>query len=1019
MSELAVQFVLSATVGLGAFVFFSFMLPRNKPVYQPNKVYSSTISKRLSMPFLNASAIPRHLPDLPETMFGWVPVVWRATERQLMDSLGLDAVMFVKLAETLLKCVSGALVLGIVLFIINYLAPSLSIYTGVALNGSKPSSYTTTRVIYWTPNLVWIHVTAAFLMTGLFLYMFNKVWLDFVRLRQEYFHSPEYYNSACAKTILVTNLKPSMLKDDYALADAMAEVNVIHFSSATLGKKVDKLQDLVAKREEYVRQLEVLVQRRFRNQIGVYKPDADSSEELTGVSMPAEGVKVINKIKDLEGQIHALRRGGALEFKNLYAGFVDFERPEEAHDVVEQLRGRAMDLKIEPAPQPSDIIWANLGVAPVVLRHRRWMGSLLTMAVVLGWTIPLSALVFIAQVQFITRLFPSTAVFFQSHPAAGNFLHSYLVPVLLNIFLAVAPLLFRWIVTLQGAYTIPHKTKASFHKLFLFYLVGFFCLFTIVGTVITAFSSNNLKAFGDAFRQKDPGNGVVKFLNQLALQAANVATAYADKAWFWINYVSLGSLGVLPLDLARAAPLARALFRRTFSTMTPREYINITTPPNFDYDIVVTQLLFQAFIAMMYAWVHPLILIMSCFYFLIAYVVFKYQVMYIYTTSSQSGGALFPTVYKRIVSILLAAQAVFILFLLSSNYAQLWPQSVAMLVLFIATAVAGRKTFKKHIKRAMYIQEGAGAAGKGDSGLVLPAGMLNPAARRRYLHPALVSRLILPMIDPRVEYILEPYFPEITKPETRTRNRNSLDSISSSFNDGMGKPQLPDFAREDGRFKNASNPSSPSMGPNAYSPAFEDDLVHGRRPSYDRTLQPGPMSPTLANQYSSPLSPPRPEPRRIGNSPLGAGYANPAQSSPMMRPQQQQPPYQQSYAMQPLGNMSPATRPQPQQQQQQQQPYYLPSPQLPYRQQPGQNERSGSFSQASSVRAPYGSQASVDNTPTASPVMQGSQPRYTPQQQQQQHQQHQHQAQYSADTAASRTHGTMDSTRQYYTASHE
>ena len=45
------------------------------------------------------------LPELPDTFFGWMPVLYKVTEEQVLASAGLDAYV-VSLADTFLEIIS-------------------------------------------------------------------------------------------------------------------------------------------------------------------------------------------------------------------------------------------------------------------------------------------------------------------------------------------------------------------------------------------------------------------------------------------------------------------------------------------------------------------------------------------------------------------------------------------------------------------------------------------------------------------------------------------------------------------------------------------------------------------------------------------------------------------------------------------------------------------------------------------------------------------------------------------------
>ena len=70
------QIVISVALGFSAFLTFCFLRPRWPSLYAARKKQK------------NAASI---LPELPDTFFGWIPVLYRITEDQVLASAGLDA----------------------------------------------------------------------------------------------------------------------------------------------------------------------------------------------------------------------------------------------------------------------------------------------------------------------------------------------------------------------------------------------------------------------------------------------------------------------------------------------------------------------------------------------------------------------------------------------------------------------------------------------------------------------------------------------------------------------------------------------------------------------------------------------------------------------------------------------------------------------------------------------------------------------------------------------------------------
>jgi hypothetical protein len=75
-SDIKVQVVLSLALGLSAFFGFCFLRPRWKGLYAARKRQVDDAAS---------------LPELPDTFFGWIPVLYKVTEEQVLNSAGLDA----------------------------------------------------------------------------------------------------------------------------------------------------------------------------------------------------------------------------------------------------------------------------------------------------------------------------------------------------------------------------------------------------------------------------------------------------------------------------------------------------------------------------------------------------------------------------------------------------------------------------------------------------------------------------------------------------------------------------------------------------------------------------------------------------------------------------------------------------------------------------------------------------------------------------------------------------------------
>ena len=90
--DLGVQVVISVALGLSAFIAFCVCagLLRNLAQADGDQILRPKWSELYNARKKQAPAAAR-LPDLPKTMFGWIPVLYGITDVEVLASAGLDA----------------------------------------------------------------------------------------------------------------------------------------------------------------------------------------------------------------------------------------------------------------------------------------------------------------------------------------------------------------------------------------------------------------------------------------------------------------------------------------------------------------------------------------------------------------------------------------------------------------------------------------------------------------------------------------------------------------------------------------------------------------------------------------------------------------------------------------------------------------------------------------------------------------------------------------------------------------
>ena len=132
---------------------------------------------------------------------------------------------------------------------------------------------------------------------------------------------------------------------------------------------------------------------------------------------------------------------------------------------------------------------------------------------------------------------------------------------------------------------------------------------------------------------------------------------------YFISLLITKILAGLPMVILRVGALSRFLFLRLLykeKYLTQRELNEVyrVQPLNYGWDYP-TQLLVIV-ICFTYACISPIILIFGSMYFIGALMVYKKQVLYVYTPDYESGGLLFPLVCDRTIFGLMCGQLTFI-----------------------------------------------------------------------------------------------------------------------------------------------------------------------------------------------------------------------------------------------------------------------------------------------------------------------------------------------------------------------
>lgn len=216
-----------------------------------------------------------------------------------------------------------------------------------------------------------------------------------------------------------------------------------------------------------------------------------------------EKVDAINyyseKVQNLQSKIIEERSRISSSKKTNY-GWILFDKVSWAHANAKYLASASSPLKsfskifegttpsIELAPQPKDIIWSNLSLNEHLKRTKRLIITCIFYAFVFLWFIPSSFLSASNNVKNLLKLFPNSTKFMKANPTFVSLFSAWFTPIIMAIFFFILPKILRFMSQQQGYMTGTSLDRQVLAKLFIFFIINNFLVFTVSSTLISIYT---------------------------------------------------------------------------------------------------------------------------------------------------------------------------------------------------------------------------------------------------------------------------------------------------------------------------------------------------------------------------------------------------------------------------------------------------------------------------------------------------------------------------------------------------
>jgi hypothetical protein len=375
------------------------------------------------------------------------------------------------------------------------------------------------------------------------------------------------------------------------------------------------------------------------------------------------------------------------------------------------------------------------------------MNSLWVAVLTLLWVAPNAMIaIFLVNLSNLGKVWKAFHDSLEAHTKIWGVVQGIASPALTSLVYLVLPMIFRRLSIKAGDQTKTGRERHVLGKLYAFFVFNNLVVFSFFG-VLWSFIAGVIQATqGQGGSKKDAWSAIVE--GQLA---QNIVIAFCNNSIFWVTYLLQRQLGAA-VDLAQIWPLIVAFFQKKFSSPTPRELIELTAPPPFEYANYYTYFLFYSTVTLCFGTIQPLCLLATAMYFSIDCYLKKYLILYRFVTKNESGGLFWRVVFNRLILGAILANGVVLLTTWArglGNHLQFYAVCPLPFIM-IAFKIYCTRTFddKSRYYKTNYASQHPEAGMQGD------ARSRGDKLASRFGHPALYKPLITPMVNQKAQNLL-------------------------------------------------------------------------------------------------------------------------------------------------------------------------------------------------------------------------------------------------------------------------
>ncbi|XP_051139430.1 CSC1-like protein RXW8 isoform X2 [Andrographis paniculata] len=290
----------------------------------------------------------------------------------------------------------------------------------------------------------------------------------------------------------------------------------------------------------------------------------------------------------------------------------------------------------DAAPEPSDIYWSNLSVPHRLFWIRRIAVIVASVCFVIFFLIPVVFTQSLVHLDKLKKIMPFLNNVVE-RKLFEQLITGYLPSVVFIIFLSVVPPLMMLFSTLEGAISRSGRKRST-------------CIKSIYFVIWNVFFANILtEAAIEHYQVSIQKLGDPKNIPHV------LAKAVPSTATFFTTYVLTSGWASLSVELIQPFPLIFNSFCRFILRNTDDLSYGTYT---FPYHTEVPRVLLFGLLGFSCSILAPLILPILLFYFVLAFLVYRNQILNVYVTEYDSGGLYWPIVHNTTIFSLVLTQTI-------------------------------------------------------------------------------------------------------------------------------------------------------------------------------------------------------------------------------------------------------------------------------------------------------------------------------------------------------------------------